>query len=184
MEKEMPISRSAQSPTGTHVNKILEEISSEFQALTNQRDAILRRIGTLRKTILGLANLFGEEVVGESVLEMVDRKSSPRSQGLTRTCRLILMESSGPLMCQQVCDEIKRRNPATLAKHKDPLASVNTVLNRLARYGEARIVINQRGKRAWEWATETASVRLDSPKRQPDVGAQSSGSNKEPGQRD
>jgi hypothetical protein len=69
------------------------------------------------------------------------------------------MESSGPLLCQQVCNEIKRRNPATLAKHKDPLASVNTVLNRLAKYGEARIVTNERGKRAWEWATETPAVR-------------------------
>lgn len=155
----MPTSRSEPPPAGAQVNKLLEEIYGEFQALTNQRAAILRRIGTLRRTILGLVNLFGDEVVGESVLQVVDRKSSTRSQGLTRTCRLVLMESSGPLLCQQVCDEIKRRNPATLAKHKDPLASVNTVLNRLAKYGEARIVTNERGKRAWEWATETPAVR-------------------------
>ena len=173
----MPTSRSAQSPAGAHVNKILEEIYGEFQALTNQRDAILRRIGTLRRTIVGLANLFGDEVVGESILEMVDRKSSTRSHGLTRTCRLVLMESSGPLMCHQVCDEIKRRNPATLAKHKDPLASVNTVLNRLARYGEARTIVNQRGKRAWEWATDSDAVRLDSPKNQSELGAQNVRSN-------
>lgn len=175
----MPIRQSTQPPAGAHVNKILEEIYSEFQALTNQRAAILRRIGTLRRTIIGLASLFGDEVVGESVLELVDRKSSTRSQGLTRTCRLVLMESSGPLMCQQVCDEIKRRNPATLAKHKDSLASVNTVLNRLARYGEARIIMNPRGKRAWEWAMETAAVPLDSPKGRGDSGAQRSGSKKE-----
>ena len=41
----------------------------------------------------------------------------------------------GPLTCQQVCDDIRHRNPALLAKHKDALASVNTVLNRLAKYG-------------------------------------------------
>ena len=54
--------------------------------------------------------------------------------------------------------------PTLLAHHKDPLASVNTVLNRLATYGEARIVMNERGKRAWEWATERAAEGVDSPK--------------------
>lgn len=136
----------------------------EFRALMLQRSAILRRIGTIKQTIIGLANLFGNEVLGERLLEVVDRKSNTRSRGFTRTCRLVLIESNRPLMCQEVCDEIKRRNPAMLAKHKDPLASVNTVLNRLATYGEARIVINQKGKRTWSWATETGAVGLESPK--------------------
>lgn len=168
----MPTDQSGQSPAGAHVNKLLEEIYGEFQALMIQRETILRRIGTLRRTIIGLANLFGNEVVDESVLEAVDRKSSTRSHGLTRTCRLVLMESSGPLTCQQVCDDIKHRNPALLAKHKDPVASVNTVLNRLAKYGEARVVINERGRRAWEWSTEIAAGGPDSPKGHPDSGAQ------------
>lgn len=168
----MPTGRSGQSPAGAHVNKLLEEIYGEFQALTIQRQTILRRIGTLRRTIIGLSHLFGDEVVDESVLEAIDRKSSTRSHGLTRTCRLVLMESSAPLTCQQVCDDIKHRNPALLAKHKDALASVNTVLNRLAKYGEARAVINERGKRAWEWSTETAAGGPDSPKGSRDSGAQ------------
>src|SRR5581483_12194320 len=121
-EGKIPTGRSAQPPAGTHVNKLLEEIYGEFQALMIRRETILRRIGTLRRTIIGLAKLFGDEAIDESVLEAVDPKSSPRSQGLTRTCRLVLMESSGPLTCQQVCDDIKHRNPALLAKHKDPLA--------------------------------------------------------------
>jgi hypothetical protein len=171
-EANMPTGRSGQSPAGAHVNKLLEEIYGEFQALTIQRETILRRIGTLRRTIIGLAHLFGSEVVDESVLEAIDRKSGTRSHGLTRTCRLALMESSGPLTCQQVCDDIKHRNPALLAKHKDALASVNTVLNRLAKYGEARVVVNERGKRAWEWATETAPARADSPRAHPESGAQ------------
>jgi hypothetical protein len=69
-------------------------------------------------------------------------------------------------VCQEVCEEIQRRNPTLLAHHKDPLASVNTVLNRLATYGEARIVMNERGKRAWEWATERAAIGFDSSKEQ------------------
>jgi hypothetical protein len=39
-------------------------------------------------------------------------------------------------------------------RHKDPLASVTTVLNRLVEYGEARAVVNEHGRRAWEWVAE------------------------------
>lgn len=167
----MPITQSTQPPAGGHVNKIVQDMYGEFQALMLQRAAILSRIGTIKQTIIGLANLFGNEVVGEKLLELVDRKSSTRSRGFTRTCRLVLMESNRPLTCQEVCDHIKLRDPAMLAKHKDPLASVNTVLNRLATYGEARIIVNQRGKRTWSWATETGVVGLDLPKEQADSGA-------------
>jgi len=165
--------QSAQPPAGAHVNKILEEMYGEFQALMVQRAAILRRIGTIKQTIIGLAKLFGNEVVGERVLQVVEQRSSTRSRGFTRTCRVVLMESTRPMVCQEVCEEIQRRNPTLLAHHKDPLASVNTVLNRLATYGEARIVMNERGKRAWEWATERAAEGVDSPTKQQNSSAPS-----------
>ena len=165
--------QSAQPPAGAHVNKILEEMYGEFQALMVQRAAILRRIGTIKQTIIGLAKLFGNEVVGERVLQVVEQRSSTRSRGFTRTCRVVLMESTRPMVCQEVCEEIQRRNPTLLAHHKDPLASVNTVLNRLATYGEARVVMNERGKRAWEWATERAAEGVDSPTTQKNSSAPS-----------
>jgi hypothetical protein len=131
-----------------------------------QRAAILRRIGTIKQIIVGLANLLGDDVVGEGLLELVGQRSSTRPRGFTRTCRLILMESKRPLMSQEVCQEIERRNPTLLANHKDPLASVSTVLNRLATYGEARVVVNDRGRRAWEWATDNSGVTLNPPNEQ------------------
>jgi len=36
-----------------------------------------------------------------------------------------------------------------LARHKDPMASVTTVLNRLMEYREAEAVRASNGKRAW-----------------------------------
>jgi hypothetical protein len=50
--------------------------------------------------------------------------------------------------------ELERNAPAILARHKDPLASVTTVLNRLVDYGEARSLSNDRGRRVWEWVSE------------------------------
>jgi hypothetical protein len=44
--------------------------------------------------------------------------------------------------------------PPVLLRHKDPLASVTTVLNRLVEYGEARTIVKENGRRAWEWVAE------------------------------
>jgi hypothetical protein len=35
------------------------------------------------------------------------------------------------------------------------MASVTTVLNRLVDYGEARSLTNDRGRRVWEWVSES-----------------------------
>jgi hypothetical protein len=154
---------STRVPGEAHIDRVLEEMHREFQSLMLQRAAILRRIGTIKQIIVGLANLLGDDVVGEGLLELVGQRSSTRPRGFTRTCRLILMESKRPLMSQEVCQEIERRNPILLSNHKDPMASVSTVLNRLATYGEARVVVNDRGRRAWEWATDHSAVTLSPP---------------------
>jgi hypothetical protein len=36
------------------------------------------------------------------------------------------------------------------------LASVTTVLNRLVEYGEARTVVRENGRRAWQWVADPA----------------------------
>ena len=157
---------SMQTSGKVHIDKVLEEMRKEFQSLMLQRAAILRRIGTIKQTVVGLAGLLGEDTVGEDLLELVGQRPSTRPRGFTKTCRLVLIESKRPLMTQEVCQEIERRNPALLTRHKDPMASVSTVLNRLATYGEARVVVNQRGRRAWEWATENAAVELEASEKQ------------------
>ena len=78
----MPITQSAQPSRGAPVNKILEEMYGEFQSLMLQRAAILRRIGTIKQTIIGLAKLFGNEAVGDRLLEVVEHRSSTRSRGI------------------------------------------------------------------------------------------------------
>jgi hypothetical protein len=62
------------------------------------------------------------------------------------------MESVLPLTPQNICDEVRRRRPDLLAHHKSPVASVTTVMNRLVRYGEARVFRTASGRRAWQWA--------------------------------
>jgi len=141
-----------------HVHEVVKTAHEELRQLMRQRADIMKRIGTLKQTIAGLANLFGDEILGEDLLELVDRKTAGRQPGFTKACRMVLMEAGGSLSVREVCERIQDRMPAVLLRHKDPLASVTTVLNRLVEYGEAQSIIRENGRRAWQWVTEPASV--------------------------
>src|SRR6201987_6264318 len=116
-----------------------------------QRADVMKRIGTVKQTISGLANLFGDAVLNDELLELVDRKSSGRQPGFTKACRMVLMDANRALSARDVCDRIQQKAPPMLARHKDPMASVTTVLNRLVAYGEARPVALDNGRLAWPW---------------------------------
>src|SRR5579864_3699436 len=142
----------------SHVQEVVKTAHEELRQLLRQRAEIMKRIGTLKQTISGLANLFGDEILGEDLLELVDRKTGGRQPGFTKACRMVLMEAGQPLAVREVCDRIQQRLPAVLLRHKDPLASVTTVLNRLVEYGEAESVIRENGRRAWQWVSDPVAV--------------------------
>ncbi len=137
-----------------HVQSVVNAAHEELRQLMQQRAGIMKRIGTLKQTILGLANLFGDDVLTEDLQDMLDRKSSGRQPGFTKACRAVLMEAGHPLGAREVCQCIQQRSPEILERHKDPLASVTTVLNRLVEYGEARSIVRENGRRAWSWVSD------------------------------
>src|SRR3989442_15643142 len=96
-----------------------------------QRAEIMKRIGTVKQTIVGLANLFGDAILSEELLELVDRKSGGRQPGFTKSCRGGLVEANQPLAAKGVCEEMERGKPPGLLRHKEPLASVSTGFNKL-----------------------------------------------------
>jgi len=139
-----------------HVQEVVRAAHEELRQLMRQRADIMKRIGTVKQTIVGLANLFGDDVLTDELLELVDRKSGGRQPGFTKACRMVLMEADKPLGAREVCEQIQQRIPPVLLRHKDPLASVTTVLNRLVEYGEARTIIRENGRRAWQWVADPA----------------------------
>jgi hypothetical protein len=158
----MQIQHSVMKPiatTGTaHVQEVVRQAHEELRQLLQQRADVMRRIGTIKQTIAGLANLFGEEVLSDELPELVDRKSSGRQPGFTKACRMILMEANRALSARDVCDRLQQKSPPMLARHKDPMASVTTVLNRLVAYGEAQAVALDNGRRAWQWVADSQSA--------------------------
>jgi hypothetical protein len=139
-----------------HVQEVVRQAHDELRQLLQQRSEIMKRIGTVKQTISGLANLFGEAVLNEELMELVDRKTSGRQPGFTKACRMILMESGRAMSSRDICDYFQEKLPALLARHKDPTASVTTVLNRLVEYGEAEAVMVN-GRRAWKWVADSAA---------------------------
>src|ERR1700736_5508596 len=156
---------SADSANG-HVHEVVRQAHEELRQLMQQRAEVVRRIGTVKQTIAGLANLFGDSVLSNELLELVDRKNNGRQPGFTKACRMILMESNRALSARDMCEKMKKKLPPMLARHKDPMASVTTVLNRLVEYGEARAVILEKGRRGWQWVAEP-----DTPSSYPDGSA-------------
>jgi hypothetical protein len=55
--------------------------------------------------------------------------------------------------------ELQRKFPELVERHKDPLASVTTVFNRLVGYAEVRSFLNARGRRVWEWIAEPGAEK-------------------------
>jgi hypothetical protein len=140
-----------------HVLQVIEAAERELEELLHQRAETMKRIGTVKQTLVCLAKVFGEDVVSAEVMRLVGRGSARKQPGFTRACRVILMEASLPMEARQGLRELQRRFPELVERHKDPLASVTTVFNRLVGYGEVRSFPNGKGRRVWEWIAEPAN---------------------------
>ena len=68
------------------------------------------------------------------------------------------MEAVTPLEARHGLRELQRRFPELVERHKDPIASVTTVFNRLVGYAEVRSFRNGKGRRVWEWIAEPGNV--------------------------
>ena len=54
------------------VQQVIRTAQDELRQLLRQRTEIMKRIGTIKQTIAGLANLFGDEVLGDDLLELIE----------------------------------------------------------------------------------------------------------------
>lgn len=146
-----------------HVQEVLRAAQQELAGLLQQRADLMKRIGTIRQTLAGMVNLFGDSILNEDLRASLNGRLSDRRKGFTRACRQILMESRSPVAARQGCDELTRRFPEMAARHKELLASVTTVFHRLALYGEARSRLNENGVRVWEWISDLPTTAARSP---------------------
>jgi hypothetical protein len=133
------------------VRVIVKAAHGELRRLVQQRAEIVKRIGTIKQTIAGLCNLFGDDELTADLRELVNGKVGARRRGITQACRKILMDAGCPLTARSVCEQIQQQTD--LPSSKNLVGSVTTVLSRLEQYGEARTVPRDSGPRAWVWVS-------------------------------
>jgi chorismate mutase len=133
------------------VQEVVRSAHRELMELLRQRAGIMARIGTIKKTLSGLAQIFGESVLDDDLLELLDLAPSKRTPGLTRACREVLMSAPVPRTADEICEILERQYASVWQRQKNPIASVTTVLNRLVEYSEARSGWNEKRKRVWQW---------------------------------
>lgn len=135
-----------------HVRQVLLHAQQELVQLMQQRAELMKRIGTVKKTVAGLANLFGQENLSSELRDLIsDPQNRTGRPAFTTTCRLILMKAEQPLTVRDLCDQIREKAPPLFASNKNLAASVTTVLSRLVKYGEAEVVRLPTGRKAWRW---------------------------------
>lgn len=140
--------------TDANVLEVLRAARAELETLLRRRAEITRQIGTVKQAIIGLANVFGGPALQDAALELMDQRTTNRQSGFTRACRYVLTEANRPLNSSEMCDELRKKFPEVASRHKDPTASVTTVLNRLVAYGEAVPSKDSQGRRAWQWVAD------------------------------
>ena len=145
------------APVNGHVEEVIRSAQQELNQLLHQRAETMKRIGTVKQTLVCLAKVFGEDILTPEVMRLLGRGATRKQPGFTRACRVILVEAVTPLEARHGLRELQRRFPELIERHKDPIASVTTVFNRLVGHAEVRSFRNGKGRRVWEWIAEPAN---------------------------
>lgn len=144
-------------PSFKNAHEAIRDAEQELTQLLRQRIALMRRIGTVKQTLVCLAYALGDEALTPEVLRLLGRGATRKQPGFTRACRVILMEAGVPLEARQGLRELQVRFPNLVDHLKAPMASVTTVFNRLVAYGEVRSFANGKGRRVWEWVADSSA---------------------------
>ena len=71
------------NPVDPHVEAVVRSAERQIRELVQQRAELMKRIGTIKQTLSGLAEMFGDSILKGEVLELIDHKAK-RHSGFTR----------------------------------------------------------------------------------------------------
>jgi hypothetical protein len=138
-------------PQHEDIKHVLTMAHEQLSELLKQRATIVKRITTLRRTLTGLREIFGDEVLDAQLRLLIGIPTGTRKSGLTDACRSVLISSSHALAPGEVVMRIRSRDTDLLDNQKNAVASITTILRRLQLYGEVTVTTNPSGRRAWMW---------------------------------
>jgi hypothetical protein len=137
--------------TDGHYKDSLEAAKTEMETLLNEQTQIeqraayiLSRLQVLRKTVLSLGELLGEEFEPETV-------------GITQAIRKVLRDSQddkGSYISPTMVRNALQRDSFPLSDYKNALAVIHTTLKRLEDQGEVEATTANNGKVYYRWNRE------------------------------
>jgi hypothetical protein len=134
------------------IEEVIRVLEGEITRLRAQRADISNRIVSMSQIVVRLSNL---NRAGECPSHTPDR-----GLGVTRACRLVLMESKDrQVTFCEVFRAIQTRLAPDMFTCKEPRASVATILGRLVKYGEVKVATNEEGKRTYRWSDQEEITR-------------------------
>ena len=128
-----------------------QRITKELSALQKQLREVEGDIVAVRQTLHGLSLILGEEYFSEELLRLI-RPKRTNIRGLSSVCRSLLLHAPHAYSVREVCNRINASDPLLLIHHRNPMASVMSVLRQLARRGEI-IRKTENGKSVWQQAS-------------------------------
>jgi hypothetical protein len=135
--------------TLTSYRRDLQARKRELAGLLKQRQVFDRQMAQLQPIINhleGLCRELGDRAAKENAAKV------ELTTGLTELARVTLEEAYMPLSAS----EVKKRMEAKgfdFSKYSNPLASIHTVLKRLVKSRQVKVVPQKAGKKAYQWIT-------------------------------
>ena len=136
---------SPQSVRNRDVQMVAAQALDHLRQLSQQRQEIAQRIAIIKRTINGLALLYG----GELQCRPEDGATAKRRCGITNACRVVLNRADTSLSAREVYAILQGEFPDFFREPGNHYASVVTILNRLVKYGEADTFLCN-GNRFWQ----------------------------------
>lgn len=135
----------------TNYRRTLADAKRDLVRLLGERQKIDHKLARLQGVINHLETLCDElnhKVSGKRMTKEELR------MGFTDLARVILRENFFPLTANDLKETMEAKG-VDFSDYSNPLAVTHTVLKRLVRSGEVRMVPQKKGKNAYQWITPT-----------------------------
>ncbi len=128
--------------------KAYESAAKELNDLLEQQEKAESRIMALRKTMNTLSTLCQQEGIDLSRIDQIySRLLKVVESSLTDDIHRIISNADEPLTTSEVREQLNELG-GSLAEHRNPLASIHAILNRLEENGRVFETVKA-GRKAW-----------------------------------
>jgi hypothetical protein len=135
--------------TKSDYRRAYETAASELESLLKDQERIESRVLSLRRTMTGLADLLREAGDNMGWRDRIDATLEGMTQhSLTDDIRQVMNATSSPFISGEIRDELEKLG-WDIAEQKNPLATINAILNRLIEQGYVSET-TKNGRKAWQ----------------------------------